>query len=208
MTASVDLRELERRPRKYWNEDGLPELVMGLLWIVWGGAWLIGNALPRGPVWNVFWMFTPALLALSGVAAVRLTKALKARVTFPRTGYVQWKAPTGGQRVATAAVAMVTAAVLAALIVKSRADGLERVAAPGMGVLLSLGFLVASITQRAPHLLALGGVALALGLAFGALGAGWEAMNWMLVALGAAAAVMGAARFRMFLARNPRESRE
>lgn len=208
MAAPLDLRELERRPTKYWNEDGLPELVMGLLWMLWGGAWLVGNALPRGPVWNVFWMFTPALLALSGVAAVRLTKALKARVTFPRTGYVQWKAPTRGQRVATAAVAMVTAAVLAALIVKSRAGGLERVAAPGMGVILSLGFLVASLTQRAPHLLALGGVALVLGLAFGALGAGWEAMNWMLVALGAAAAIMGAARLRLFVARNPLETRE
>jgi len=208
MAAPLDLRELERRPTKYWNEDGLPELVMGLLWVLWGGAWLVGNALPRGPVWNVFWMFTPALLALSGVAAVRLTKALKARVTFPRTGYVAWKAPTRGQRVAAAAVAMVTAAVLAALIVKSRADGLERVAAPGMGVILSLGFLVASLTQRAPHLLALGGVALVLGLAFGSLAAGWEAMNWMLVALGAAAAIMGAARLRMFVARNPLETRE
>ena len=208
MAAPLDLRELERRPTKYWNEDGLPELVMGLLWMLWGGAWLVGNTLPRGPVWNVFWMFTPAVLALSGVAAVRLTKALKARVTFPRTGYVAWKAPTRGQRVATAAVAMVTAAVLAALIVKSRTGGLERVAAPGMGVILSLGFLVASLTQRAPHLLALGGVALVLGLAFGSLAAGWEAMNWMLVALGAAAAIMGAARLRMFVARNPLETRE
>ena len=114
MAAPLDLRELERRPTKYWNEDGLPELVMGLLWVLWGGAWLVGNALPRGPVWNVFWMFTPALLALSGVAAVRLTKV----------------------------------------------------------------------------------------------GAGWEARNWMLVALGAAAAIMGAARFRMFVARNPPETRE
>jgi hypothetical protein len=33
-------------------------------------------------------------------------------------------------------------------------------------------------------------------------------MNWMLVALGAAAAIMGAARLRMFVARNPLETRE
>lgn len=209
MTAeSIDLRDLERRPARYWNEDGLPELVMGVVWMVWGGSWLVGNALPRGPVWNVFWLITPALLALSGVAAVWATKKLKARVTFPRTGYVAWKAPTPAQRLLTAAVAVVSGAALAALLVKSRADGLERVAAPGLGVMLSLGFVVASLTQRAPHLLALGGVALLLGLAFGALGTGWNAANWMLVAIGAALVAVGAARLRRFLLRNPVESHE
>jgi hypothetical protein len=208
MTESLDLHELERRPVKYWNEDGLPELVMGLLWILWGSSWIVGNALPRGPVWNVYWMFTPALLALGGVAAVWLTKRLKARITFPRTGYVRWKEPTRAQRLLTAAVAMGAAAALVMLIAKTRAEGLEHVAAPGLGVILSLGFVVASLTQRAPHLLALGGVALALGLAFGALGAGWEAMNWMLVVLGVVATVFGAARLRLFLARHPLETHE
>lgn len=208
MAESLDLHELERRPVKYWNEDGLPELVMGLLWILWGGSFLVGNALPRGPVWNVYWLVTPALLALSGVVAVWTTKRLKAQFTFPRTGYVRWKEPTRLQRAMAAAIAVGTASVAAALIVKSRTEGLEHVAAPGLGVILSLGFVVASLTQRAPHLLALGGVALALGLSFGALGTGWEAMNWMLVALGAVAALLGAARLRLFLARNPMEPRE
>lgn len=203
MAQSLDLPELERRSVKYWNEDGLPELVMGLLWTLWGSAWLVGSALPGGPVRNAYWMFTPVLLALSGVAAVSVTKKLKARVTFPRTGYVQWKEPTRPQRLLTAAVAIVVAAAITATVAKARAGGLESVAAPSVGVILGLGFVVASLTQRAPHLLVLGGVALALGLTFGALDAGWDAMNWMLVALGVATAVMGAARFRRFLARHP-----
>ena len=203
MADSLDLRDLEHRPVKYWNEDGLPELVMGLLWIVWGGAFLLGTRLPRGPVWNVYWMFTPVLLATSGVAAVWATKKLKARMTFPRTGYVRWKEPTRAERALGAGLAVVTAALLAALLAKSRTAGLERVAAPGLGAILGVGFLVASLTQRAPHLLALAGISLALGLAFGALGTGFEAMNWMLVALGAFATAFGAARFRMFLARHP-----
>lgn len=205
---SLDLRELERRPVKYWNEDGLPELVMGTLWILWGGAWIVGNALPRGAVWNAYWTFAPVLLVLSSVAAAWAIKKLKAHLTFPRTGYVAWKTPTRGQRVMTAAVASVVAAAAVALIVRSRTEGLERIAAPGLGVILSLGFLVASVTQRAPHLLALGGVALGLGFAFAALDAGWAAVNWMLVALGAAAVIMGAARLRMFLVRHPLENRE
>ncbi|HUF46537.1 MAG TPA: hypothetical protein VMM93_01915 [Vicinamibacterales bacterium] len=38
--------------------------------------------------------------------------------------------------------------------------------------------------------------------------AGWDAMNWMFVALGAVTAVMGAARFGRFVARNPVEAHE
>jgi len=206
MADTLDLRELETRPTKRWNEDGLPELVMGVLWIIWGGSFLIGGALPHGPVWNAYWAVAPALLALSGMAAVWATKRLKARLTFPRTGYVRWKAPTRAQRFGAAAVALVASATIAALVVKSRTAGLEGVAAPGLGVILSLGFVVASLTQRAPHLLALAGVSIVLGLALGTLNAGWTAMNWMLVGLGAAATVIGAARFRMFLARHPAET--
>lgn len=206
MSESIDFKDIARRPVKYWHADGLPELVMGLLWMVWGGAWLFGQTLPRGASWNAYWMFVPALLALSGVAAVWTTKALKARVTFPRTGYVAWKEPTRGQRLTAAAFSIFTAMALVVLLVQSRTAGLERVAAPGLGLLLCLGFVTASITQKAPHLLALGAVAVVLGLAFTALWNGWEAMNWMFVSLGAATALLGAGRLMWFLRRHPLEA--
>jgi hypothetical protein len=38
-----DLNDIARRPARYWNIDGLPELMLGLLWIAWGGAWLFGG---------------------------------------------------------------------------------------------------------------------------------------------------------------------
>ena len=199
----MDLGEVERRPAKYWNADGLPEVMMGLVWVLWGTAWLVGESLPHGTAWDIYWMFTPALLALSGVASVWATKKLKARITFPRGGYVEWKEPTRTQRVIGATIAMVTAALLAALVVRARAQGTERVAPAVFGVLLSLGFVVASLTQRAPHMLALAGVALTLGLAFGALDLGWQSMNWMMVVLGLATILSGSLRLGMFLKRNP-----
>lgn len=103
---------------------------------------------------------------------------------------------------------MVSAAVLAAVVVRGRMHGMEQVTAPAMGVLLSLALLVASLRQRAPHLLALAGVALALGLALGALATGWEAANWLFVGLGAASVVVGGLRLRKFLRQNPREQAE
>jgi hypothetical protein len=206
MSDALDLGEIERRPMKYWNVDGLAEMMMGLLWILWGGSWLLGQSLPRGAAWSAYWMFTPALLALTGAASIWATKALKTRITFPRWGYVEWKEPTRGQRLLAAAVAMVGAALLAALLMRARANGIERVVPLAMGVLLSLAFVVASLTQRAPHLLPLAGVALMLGLAFSALNAGWQATNWMLIGLGTAMCISGTVRLRSFLKRNPLET--
>ena len=203
MTDSIDLKEIERRPMRYWNLDGLPELLMGLLWMLWGGAWLFGQTLPRGSVWNAYWVVTPALLALSAFATVWLTKKLKERITFPRAGYVEWKEPTRAQRLSAAGIAMATAMILAMLVVRSRAEGLEDVAAPGLGVLLSLAFVVASVRQRAPQFLAIAGVALALGLVLGAMKTGWEAANWLFVAVGAVSALLGAVRLHGFLKQNP-----
>ena len=202
MTTSLDFAEIQRRPLKYWNADGLPELMMGLLWMIWGAAWLVGEALPRGPVWNIYWTLTPALLALSGMASVWATKKLKERITFPRGGYVDWKEPSRTRRVMAGATAIVAAAVIVVLITGAREHGTERVVPMVMGVLLSLGFLVASVTQRAPHMLALAGVALMLGLSFGALNLGWQSTNWMLLALGTVSLLVGAMRLSLFLKRH------
>ena len=206
MGESFNLSEIERRPAKYWNVDGLPELMMGLLWIVWGSSWLVGQSMQRGRLWNLYWMFTPALLAFSGVAAVWATKKLKARITFPRTGYVEWNDPTRGQRLAAAGAAIVVASLMAAIIIKARVHGVEQVAPLAFGVLLSLGLVVASLTQRAPHMLALAGVALVLGLAFGALNLGWQSTNWMLIGLGVATALSGSIRLGLFIRRHPLEN--
>jgi len=207
MTDAIDLNAIAHRPTRYWNVDGLPELMMGVTWVLWGSALLFGQMLPRGAVWNTYWMITPAFLALSGFGATWATRKLKERITFPRAGYVAWKEPTRASRAAAAVIAMGTAAVLAALVMKSRVNGVQGVAAPGLGVLLSLAFLVASVRQRAPHLLALAGVALTLGLAFGAMRIGWDSMNWMLIVLGAASAAIGTVRLSVFLRRNPLEAR-
>ena len=203
----IDLGEIQRRPSKYWNADGLPEVTMGLLWILWGSAWIVGDSLPRGAASNIYWTLAPLLLVLTGTAAVWVTKKLKARITFPRAGYVAWHEPTTAQRLTSAAVAAITATFLAALVIRARAQGIERVAPAIFGVVFSLGFVVASLTQQVPHMLALAGVALMLGLAFAGLNLGWQSTNWMLVGLGTATLLSGILRLGIFLKRNPLEHR-
>lgn len=207
MSTPLDLHDLETRPIRYWHVDGLPELVMGLVWLIWGGALLVGEALPRGTVANLFWTAFPAILVLSGVVANWAVRQLKSRVTYPRTGYVAYPEPSRWTRLTTAAIAVITAAVVAGLAARAGSAGLEQTIAPIIGVLLSLAFTVTSVRQRAPHLLALAGVALALGVAVGALGLGWPGLNWLFVWLGAASVAVGAGRLRGYLRRHPAEVR-
>ena len=197
-----NLDDIARRPQKYWNVDGLPELIMGLLWMLWGGAWLLGEALPRGWPWSIYWMFTPVLLVFTGLAAVRTTKWLKARYTFPRTGYVEWKEPDRRTNLAAGAIAIVTALVLVTILRGDRESG--QYAAPVLGVILSLAFVVLSLRQRAPHYLALAGVALALGAALGTIRGGWSSANLLFVGVGAATSLIGAVRLAFFMRKHPR----
>lgn len=202
----LNLDEISRRPQKYWHVDGLPELMMGLLWMIWGAAWLFGQTLPHDWKWNLYWTATPALLALSGYAAVWATKLLKARISFPRTGYVAWKEPTRAVNLAAAAIAMLAAMVLVAVL-RNEATG-ERPVALILGVMLSLAFVVASLTQRAPYYLGLAAVSVALGWALGAIESGWTGANWLFVVLGAATAALGGMRLAIFMRHHPRPSIE
>lgn len=206
MTTPAQLRDIENRPTRYWTIDGIPELIMGLVWILWGSALLVGEAIPKGSAANIYWMVFPAVLVLSGVASNWIVKRLKERLTYPRTGYVEYREPGPAVRVATAAMAVIAAAALAALIVTGRANGVEHSVAPVVGVILSLGFVVVSMRQRAPHYLALAGVAIALGAAFAVLRLGWTALNWLFLWMGIAAALMGAWRLRRYLRQHPAEA--
>lgn len=205
MDTATELRELETRSQRYWTVDGIPELVMGLVWVLWGTALIAEDALPRNAWGAALTMAIPAVLVLSGVGANWLTRRLKERLSYPRTGYVEFQAPSRRQRLLVAGVAMVTAAVLAAMIATGRAAGMEHVASPAIGLVISLAFLVMSLRQRSPHLLALAGVALALGIGIGMLKLGWRSLNWLFIGLGVASAAVGAWRLRRYLAAHPRE---
>jgi hypothetical protein len=205
--AHPDFVEIARRPVRYWNVDGLPELVMGCLWALWGGAWLVGETLPRDWRRDIYWTAAPALLVFTGWAAVWIIKWLKARLTFPRTGYVEWKEPSRGANLGSAAVALITAAVLAGFVVRNDAGG-GRFAAPVLGVILSLAFVVASVTQRAPHYLALAAVAATLGLALATIEGDWLTANWLFIGVGAATALVGAVRLTRFIRKHPRPAME
>jgi hypothetical protein len=85
MTRPSDspLIQAERRNWAYWREDGIPHLLGGLFFLAFGGSmWL--TRLMRSP-WFV--ALSLVLLFLFWLASRGVMEFLKARITWPRTGY-------------------------------------------------------------------------------------------------------------------------
>ena len=77
-----------RRAAAYWFIDGLPEIFFGVLYVVWGSTGLIWGFNLENP-WMKGAMIAAALAFLLLFWKDRvILDYFKARVTYPRTGYV------------------------------------------------------------------------------------------------------------------------
>jgi hypothetical protein len=206
--AQPTLDQIARRPARYWTIDGLPELMLGLLWMTWGGAWLAGQRLPHDWRWTAYWLVLPPALAAAALALNRITRRLKERVTFPRAGYVAWKAPERSAARGIAVAIVVAAIILAAATTAAASAGLERNVPAVVSVILALSFVAISVRQRTPYHLALAGAVIVLAVAVNAIATGWDAMNWLFVALGALCVVVGGVRLALFVRSHPVVSAE
>ncbi|GAP12350.1 hypothetical protein LARV_00083 [Longilinea arvoryzae] len=87
------------RPQRYWYVDGLAEMAGGGVILLLGLTYAIGGLLPKGP-WRglVIGIGQPVIILCSAWAVRRVVSTLKERVTYPRTGYVQYRHPRGSNR--------------------------------------------------------------------------------------------------------------
>ncbi len=108
-----EIRDLERRTRRYFYEDGFVEIAVGILFLILGGYFFAGVWLPETSRIRSWLDSSLVLVILAGVFLVRrLVRFLKARITYPRTGYVAYKKPPDTPR--RRAVAAVSGGVIAA----------------------------------------------------------------------------------------------
>ena len=90
--SDSQIKDYIRRPNRYENIDGTNEILFGALYLA---GWLAGEIGPRLPAthfWqhNLIGVLIPiyAAFALCYGVAVPVNRAIKRRITFPRTGYV------------------------------------------------------------------------------------------------------------------------
>jgi hypothetical protein len=198
-----DLKEIERRPKQYWNADGLPDLLFGFVWIIWGIGFLLPDLLAAGKWRSYFSWLSLAIMVVSGYVANWAIKKLKQRLTFPRAGYVEWRKPGIGARVAVMILAAAVAAGTALLASHGKGWGIAEYAPPALALFFALGYLIASIWHKLPHLLYSSALSLVLAGIFARtrieLHQAWIAF---LLCLGVLSCLVGFIRLRIFIHRN------
>ena len=113
------IESLLNRPKAYYNIDGVGELAMGFMCLGYGLLmWLQANA-PKDSVWHGM----PAFIIYFGLMCLILhygPKAIKKHITYPRTGFVQYRARDTRWR------PMILGAVVAAAMTAGLAVALRR----------------------------------------------------------------------------------
>jgi hypothetical protein len=157
------LKSTTRRTRQYWTEDGLPEIFVGVLFLILAVYFYLQAVLPAGSLLNTLLEAGFALLVIGSVfLGRRILQFLKARLTYPRTGYVAYRQPSDRQRWVTAGVAFAMGSIVTALLVNAPAsfDWMPAVS----GLIVAVICLISGIRLGLPRYYLLAAASLGLGL--------------------------------------------
>lgn len=109
--------EVEQRVKRYWFSDGIGELAGGGIFLLLSVYFGIPQFLGENNLWSAIFQSSLVLVLIGGIFLVRwLVTALKTRLTYPRTGYVEYRVDRKNA-VRTRTLAMAFAMVMAFLMV-------------------------------------------------------------------------------------------
>lgn len=87
-----NLSNVEQRVTRYWYTDGIGELIGGGMFILLGVYFALQQFLGQNSMLGGILQVSLILVMIGGMAAGRrLITALKTRLTYPRTGYVEYQ---------------------------------------------------------------------------------------------------------------------
>ena len=204
----MDLKDIEQQQPKCWGIDGLPQLVTGIGWLLWGSLYLIGIWLLERRSYRVYWAIVTGVVLLWGIAVQLALGKLKERVTYPRAGYAGM--PIGERTFLRSLVGPLLLGVMSLTFVGLRSD------LRSFGPFLACGLIALAIAEPAMRpaskhhaevlywgmLLELA-LCLALLLQFREKPGDGAVVYWMLVCMGLTGIVLGVLRLRRFLRENP-----
>ena len=203
------LGDIEQRQPKYWGMDGLPQLVTGVGWLLWGSLYLIGIWLLERRSYRVYWAIVTGVVLLWGIAVQLALGKLKERVTYPRAGFAGM--PIGERGILRHIVGPLMLGVMSLSLAGLRVD------LSSFGPFLAGGLIALAIAEPAMrpasklHLEVLyWGFLLELALWLSMLlqfrdkAGNNAAVYWTLVCMGLIGIVFGVLRLRRFLRENPK----
>ncbi len=111
---SDELKMATRRVYRYWYEDGIAELVTGGLFLLLGAFFWV-QMQPFGPENGVIRALFSVFVVAGCVGLRPLIKVLKSWITYPRTGYVEYRQTAGPKRWVRMGLIVVTAIAVTTL---------------------------------------------------------------------------------------------
>jgi hypothetical protein len=162
-----EVKQVQKRVKRYWYEDGIAELISGGMFTLLGLYFGILTYFGEGSLVSVILQSSLLLLMIAGAFVVRwLVNTLKERLTYPRTGYVEYRTNDGDarwRRWVIVGVGMIVASV--SILLVRRLHGMDSMA---LVTGLLVGVIFITLRGRSAGLrrfYVLGGLAIALGLA-------------------------------------------
>jgi hypothetical protein len=185
MAPPVDVEDVTLRVQRYWMEDGLVEITIGLMFVLMAGGTLTMGLSIFGAI-GLFWGF----------------KKLKERITFPRCGYVVLPQQTGKHQTALWMFAMfAVAGVTFSLLTNA-----PRMAVPASAVILALALIGPGLQVKVPRMV-WEGILILLAGAFLYWFTDWKGSRGLMAFMaivGALIAIIGSLQLRSFLKANPK----
>lgn len=202
----VDIEKIEKRTVQSFYDDGLTEIALGLILLLLGGYFLAQDLAPEGSaVGGVLSVAFILVVISAGFLVNRLLRFFKRRITYPRTGYVAFKKkePSPKRRIATAVVAMIISASLAALYSISPSF---KILYPALnGLLFAVAVLLFANKVGLVRFFVLSAASVVIGFAVTAAGIGdLKGISLYYLFFGAAVLVSGLLALTLYLRRNPR----
>ena len=201
-----EMKAVEQRVKRYWYTDGIAELASGGLFVLLGIYFGAQGFLGEDSIVNVILQVSLMLVMIAGAFGVRwLVNTLKARLTYPRTGYVEYRVNEKDAKVRRYVVAGVAMAIaMASIVLIDYIRGLDSMALI-TGLLVGVIFIaLRGKSSGLKRFYLLGGLAIVLGvvLSFSGLSQAYN-LGLFYGLLGIAILISGGLVLRRYLSDNP-----
>jgi hypothetical protein len=197
---SEQITNIQKQTFRYYYQDGVVELVVGILFAVIGFNTLLISIAPGGStLLTIAWIALP-ILTIGGVIGVqRLVKDLKERLVYPRTGFISYSTEPNPYRWLVTGGGLLL--VLAVVVLPYEWLNRESVAG-GTLMFITLVAIGAQVDLRRLILIGIMALALGLGLAF-LPGSEHAGLSLTFAGAGLALLLSGGLALRRYLAENP-----
>ena len=198
--------DVEQRVKRYWYSDGIAELSSGWMFILLGLYFGAQGYFGEGSLVSVILQVSMVLIMIGGIFGVRwVANTLKTRLTYPRTGYVEYRVNEKNvkqRRYVVIAVAMIIS--IASIVLIDYVRGFDSMVLI-TGVLVGIIFIIlrgkSSGIERF-YILGAFSILLGVGLSLSGLSQAYSLASFYGL-LGIAILISGGLVLRRYLSENP-----